>query len=59
VNTPNTPTAEPVLVLNVFDDGDEDFRLRLALNTNGLDMREGIRLLDSAVHALKAEHGTD
>jgi len=56
VNTPNTPTAEPVLVLNVFDDGDED--LRLTFNTNGLDMREGIRLLDSAVDALKAEHGT-
>lgn len=56
MNTPNTPTAEPVLVLNVFDDGDED--LRLTFNTNGLDMREGIRLLDSAVDALKAEHGT-
>src|SRR5690242_10035665 len=56
VNTPNTPTAEPVLVLNVFDDGDED--LRLTFNTNGLDMREGIRLLDSAVDALNAEHGT-
>jgi hypothetical protein len=57
VNTPNTPTAEPVLVLNVFDDGDEYFRLQFA--TRSLDMREGILLLDSAVHALKAEHGTD
>ena len=57
MNTPNTPTAEPVLVLNVFDDGDDDFRLQFA--TRSLNMREGIRLLDSAVHALKAEHGTD